>query len=39
MKKVLFGILGLALATTAFSAHLTPSTQQMVDSMLGITII
>lgn len=39
MKKVLFGILGLALATTAFSAHLTPSTQQMVDSMLEATAV
>ena len=39
MKKVLFGILGLALATTAFSAHLTPSTQQMVDSTLEATAV
>lgn len=39
MKKVLFGILGLTLATTAFSAHLTPSTQQMVDSMLEATAV
>ena len=39
MKKVLFGLLGLALATTAFSAHTTPSTQQMVDSMLEATAV
>lgn len=39
MKKVLYGLLGLALATTAFSAHTTPSTQQMVDSMLEATAV
>lgn len=37
MKKVLFGLLGLALATTALATHTTPSTQQMVDSMLEAT--
>ena len=39
MKKVLYGMLGLVLATTSFSAHLTPSHQQMVDSMLEATAV